>query len=347
MGGQMIKEKANINWNELKFSYLKTDYRYISFWKDGKWDEGKLTEDNYIRINEGSTVIHYGQGAFEGLKAFTQKNGSIGIFRPNMNAKRLQNSAKRILMAEVPENMFIKACKDVVIANYKYIPPYGYDASFYIRPYEIGVGENLGVKPAPEYLFSVFGVPVGPYFKGGFNPVNMVVADYDRAAPKGTGHVKVGGNYASSLLPHQIAVEQGFADCIYLDPKENKYIEEVGAANFYGITKNGEFITPKSGSILPSITRLSIMELCEKVLKIPVFEKPIDINSLDQFSEVGACGTAAVISPIGSIMYKDKVFKFYKDGKEVGPITKKLYELLLSIQRGESDLFKKWIYIVD
>ncbi|MCR4421027.1 MAG: branched-chain amino acid aminotransferase [Exilispira sp.] len=342
----MIKEKMNLDWKNLKFSYIKTDYRYISFYKNGSWDQGYLSESNEININEGSPVLHYGQGAFEGLKAFTQKNGDIGIFRPQMNSKRLNLSAKRLLMPLVLEEKFIDALCKVVKSNYRWIPPYGVDASFYLRPYEIGIGENLGVKPANEYLFSVFGVPVGPYFKDGFKPVSMIVSELDRAAPKGTGNVKVGGNYAASLLPHEKAVEEGYSDCIYLDPKENRYIEEAGAANFFGITKDGRFLTPKSDSILESITRLSLMQIAEDQLGLKVEETRIPIDTLDEFVEVGACGTAAVITPIGKIRYKDKEFIFYDNGKKAGPITTELYNILLSIQRGEVEDKYNWIHIV-
>jgi len=342
----MIKEKMNLDWKNLKFSYIKTDYRYISFYKNGSWDQGYLSESNEININEGSPVLHYGQGAFEGLKAFTQKNGDIGIFRPQMNSKRLNLSAKRLLMPLILEEKFIDALCKVVKSNYRWIPPYGVDASFYLRPYEIGIGENLGVKPANEYLFSVFGVPVGPYFKDGFKPVSMIVSELDRAAPKGTGNVKVGGNYAASLLPHEKAVEEGYSDCIYLDPKENRYIEEAGAANYFGITKDGRFLTPKSDSILESITRLSLMQIAEDQLGLKVEETRIPIDTLDQFVEVGACGTAAVITPIGKIRYKDKEFIFYDNGKKAGPITTELYNILLSIQRGEVEDKYNWIHIV-
>ncbi|NMC68197.1 MAG: branched-chain amino acid aminotransferase [Spirochaetales bacterium] len=341
-----MKEKMNLDWKNLKFSYIKTDYRYISFYKNGSWDQGYLSESNEININEGSPVLHYGQGAFEGLKAFTQKNGDIGIFRPQMNSKRLNLSAKRLLMPLVLEEKFIDALCKVVKSNYRWIPPYGVDASFYLRPYEIGIGENLGVKPANEYLFSVFGVPVGPYFKDGFKPVSMIVSELDRAAPKGTGNVKVGGNYAASLLPHEKAVEEGYSDCIYLDPKENRYIEEAGAANFFGITKDGRFLTPKSDSILESITRLSLMQIAEDQLGLKVEETRIPIDTLDEFVEVGACGTAAVITPIGKIRYKDKEFIFYDNGKKAGPITTELYNILLSIQRGEVEDKYNWIHIV-
>lgn len=343
----MIKEKVNLNWNELKFSYIKTDYRYLSFYKNGIWDEGNLIESNELILNEGSPILHYGQGAFEGLKAFTQKNGSIAIFRPDMNCKRLNLSAKRLLMPEIKEDKFLDALEKVIKSNYRWIPPYGVDASFYLRPFEIGIGENLGVKPANEYLFYVFGVPVGPYFKEGFKPVSMIVSDFDRAAPRGTGNVKVGGNYAASLLPHEKAIDEGYSDCIYLDPKENKYIEEAGAANFFGITKDGRFLTPKSDSILQSITRLSLMQIAEDQLKLKVEETKIPIDSLDQFVEVGACGTAAVITPIGKIKYKDREFVFYDNGKSAGPISTKLYNILLSIQRGEIQDKYNWLYIVN
>ena len=336
-------EKVNLDWGNIGFEYRKTELRYISYWKDGQWDEGKLTEDNMVCINEGSTVLHYGQACFEGLKAQTAKDGRVLLFRPYENAKRMIHSAKGILMAEVPEEKFVKACQQVVKANLKWMPPYGAGASFYIRPYLFGHGENIGVKPSPEYIFSVFGCPVGPYFKGGMTPVNFVVSDYDRAAPNGTGGYKVGGNYAASLLPLSIAKKQGFADVLYLDPATHTYIEEVGSANFFGITRDNRLLTPKSPSILPSITRRSIVDIAQKYLGLKVEECQISIDSLDQFVEAGACGTAAVITPIGGISYKGRLHTFYSDGKGVGPITKKLYDLLTAIQVGEHEAPQGWI----
>lgn len=308
-----MTNKVNIDWNNLGFEYIKTDFRYISTWKDGKWDEGHLTEDNILHISEASCALHYGQQCFEGLKAYRTKNGDIQLFRPDRNAARLNDSLNKLLMPEIPEEKFIDACMQVVKANKDYVPPYGTGATLYLRPFVIGVGDNIGVKPAPEYIFCVFCLPVGAYFKGGMTPCNFMIADYDRAAPHGTGGQKVGGNYASSMHPHKIAADRGFADCIYLDPATRTYIEEVGAANFFGITKNNEFVTPKSPSVLPSITKYSLIEIAEKYLDMPVYERKVPISSLDEFKEAGACGTAAVITPIGGIEYKDKLHVFYSE----------------------------------
>lgn len=331
-----------IKWNELGFNYVKTDYRFVSYWKDGKWDEGTLDKGNTITISEGSTAIHYGQQCFEGLKAYRTEDGSIQIFRPDQNALRMQRSCRRVLMPEYPVDKFIDACKQVVKANEKYVGPYGSGATLYLRPYLIGIGDNVGVRPAKEYIFSVFCVPVGPYFKGGMTPVNFIVADYDRAAPYGTGAVKVGGNYAGSLMPHEMAVKQGFADCIYLDPMTHTKIEEVGAANFFGITHDNIFVTPKSESILPSITKYSLMHIAKEYLGLEIQERDVLIDNLSEFKEAGACGTAAVITPIGGIQYKDNLHVFYSES-EVGPITKKLYETLTGIQKGEIEAPEGWI----
>lgn len=331
-----------IKWNELGFNYVKTDYRFVSYWKDGKWDEGTLDKGNTITISEGSTAIHYGQQCFEGLKAYRTEDGSIQIFRPDQNALRMQRSCRRVLMPEYPVDKFIDACKQVVKANEKYVGPYGSGATLYLRPYLIGIGDNVGVRPAKEYIFSVFCVPVGPYFKGGMTPVNFIIADYDRAAPYGTGAVKVGGNYAGSLMPHEMAVKQGFADCIYLDPMTHTKIEEVGAANFFGITHDNIFVTPKSESILPSITKYSLMHIAKEYLGLEIQERDVLIDNLSEFKEAGACGTAAVITPIGGIQYKDNLHVFYSES-EVGPITKKLYETLTGIQKGEIEAPEGWI----
>ena len=337
-----MNKEVNIDWKSLGFDYIKTDFRYISKWKDGKWDEGQLVEDNMISINESSTALHYGQQCFEGLKAYRTKDNKIQLFRPDRNAERMQDSCKRILMPEVPTEKFIDACIKVVKANEHYVPPYGSGATLYLRPFVIGVGDNIGVKPAQEYIFSVFCIPVGPYFKGGMVPVNFTIADYDRAAPYGTGAVKVGGNYAGSLYPHELAVKKGFADCIYLDPATHTKIEEVGAANFFGITKDNKFITPKSPSILPSITKYSLLHIAKEYLKMEVEERDVLIDNLDEFKEAGACGTAAVITPIGGIEYKGKLHVFHSE-TEVGPITKKLYDTLYGIQFGEVEVPQGWI----
>lgn len=342
-----MSKTVNIDWENLGFSYIKTDYRYISVWKDGKWDDGKLVEDNKLSISEGSTALHYGQQSFEGLKAYRRKDGKVQLFRPDENAKRMIRSCNRLIMPEVPVEKFIDACKQVVKANEHFVPPYGTGGTLYLRPFIIGVGDNIGVKTAPEFIFSVFCVPVGPYFKGGVNPVNFMVAtDYDRAAPHGTGAAKVGGNYAASLYPLQVAKEKGFADCIYLDPATKTKIEEVGSANFFGITKDDKFVTPTSPSILRSITRISLEHIVEHYLDLKVEERDVYINKLDEFKEAGACGTAAVITPIGGVQYKDKFHVFYSE-TEVGPITKKLYETLCGIQFGDVEAPEGWIVEVE
>lgn len=331
-----------INWDKLGFNYIDTDLRYRCHWRDGAWQKGELTEDNRLCISEGSTALHYGQQCFEGLKAYRAKDGSINLFRPDQNALRMQRSCDRVLMPQVPTAMFIDACQQVVRANERFIPPYGTGGSLYLRPFVIGVGDNIGARTAPEFIFSVFCVPVGMYFKGGMKPNNFVISAYDRAAPNGTGAAKVGGNYAASLMAGAEAKKANFADCIYLDPMTHSKIEEVGAANFFGITANNEFVTPKSPSILPGITRLSLMQLAQERLGLTVIEDDVYIDQLDRFVEAGACGTAAVISPIGGIEYKGKLHVF-PSGTEVGPITQKLYNELTGIQFGEIEGPEDWV----
>ncbi|CZQ83851.1 aminotransferases class-iv signature [Trichococcus flocculiformis] len=344
---QTEEQKAlNIDWKNLGFSYIKTDYRFISYWKDGKWDDGKMTTDNKVHISEGSPVLHYGQSCFEGMKAYRTKDGSINLFRPEENAKRMINSCQRLLMPEFPVEKFVEAAKAVVKANEKWVPPYNTGSTLYLRPYLMGVGDNIGVSPATEYIFSIFAMPVGPYFKGGLTPTNFIVSDYDRAAPHGTGAAKVGGNYASSLLPGKEAHDRNFSDCIYLDPATHTKIEEVGSANFFGITKDNRFVTPKSPSILPSITKYSLLYLAEHHLGMQVEEGDVYIDKLDEFSEAGACGTAAVISPIGGIQHGDNFHVFYSE-TEVGPVTRKLYEELTGIQFGDIEAPEGWIVKVD
>lgn len=337
--------KVNINWEELGFDYIKTDLRYVSIWKNGKWDDGKLVEDNKLVIEEGAPALHYGQQCFEGLKAYRTKNGDIQLFRPDKNAERLNNSCKRLLMPEVPVEKFIDACMQVVKANEDFVPPYGTGATLYLRPFLIGVGDNIGLKPASKFIFSVFCIPVGPYFKGGMKPVNFIISDYDRAAPNGTGAQKVGGNYAGSLIAQKLAKENGYADAIFLDPATHTKIEEVGSANFFGITKDNKFVTPLSPSILPSITKYSLLEIARDYFDMEVIEGDVYIDKIDDFKEAGACGTAAVITPIGGIRFNDKLHVFY-DEKEVGPITKKLYDTLVGIQFGDVEAPKGWIYKV-
>lgn len=340
-----MDKNVNIDWNNLGFNYIKTDYRYISIWKDGNWDEGKLVEDNMLSISEASTALHYGQQCFEGLKAYRRKDGKIQLFRVDRNATRMNESNDKLLMPRIPVEKFIDACKQVVQANEAYVPPYGTGATLYLRPFMIGVGNNIGVKPASEYIFCVFAIPVGAYFKDGLTPCNFMISDYDRAAPYGTGGQKVGGNYAASLHPHKIAADRGFADCIYLDPATHTKIEEVGAANFFGITKSGEFITPKSPSILPSITKYSLMEIADKYLNMPVIERDVLVYNLDEFKEAGACGTAAVITPIGGIEYKNEMHVFHSQ-TEVGPTIKELYRILCGIQVGDIEAPDGWIFEV-
>lgn len=337
-----MTKTVDIEWNNLGFSYIKTDYRYISYWKDGQWDDGTLSEDNKVHISEGSTALHYGQTVFEGMKAYRTKDGSINLFRPDQNAERMQRSCRRLMMPAVPTDVFIEAVKKVVKANEHYIPPYGTGGSLYLRPYMIGVGDNIGVKPAEEYLFSIFCMPVGAYFKGGLTPTNFIVSDYDRAAGNGTGAAKVGGNYGGSLLPGVEAHKRNFSDAIYLDPTTHTKIEEVGSANFFGITKDNKFVTPVSPSILPSITKYSLLYLAKERLGLKVVEGDVFIEQLDEFEEAGACGTAAVISPIGGIQYKDDFHVFYSE-TETGPVTKKLYEELTGIQYGDVEAPEGWI----
>jgi branched-chain amino acid aminotransferase len=339
--------KENIDWKNLGFEYRNLPFRYRSTWKDGSWDEGELTESNQLVISEGSPSLHYGQQCFEGLKAYRTKDGSIQLFRVDENAKRINRSAERLLMPVIPEEKFIEACMEVVIANHEYVPPYESGGSLYLRPFLIGVGDNLGLKPATEYIFSVFASPVGSYFKGGVKPSNFLVSfDYDRAAPHGTGAAKVGGNYAASLLPGFQAKGKSFSEVIYLDPATHTKIEEVGAANFFGITRDGKFITPKSPSILPSITKYSLLQIAKDRLGLEAIEGDVFLADLDQFVEAGACGTAAVISPIGGIQLKEDFHVFYSE-EEVGPITQKLYDELVGIQFGDIEAPEGWIFKVE
>ena len=295
-----------------------------------------------LHISEASTALHYGQQAFEGLKAYRCQDGSINLFRPDQNAARFARSCTRLLMPEFPQERFVEAIKEVVRANAEWIPPYGTGGSLYIRPLMIGVGDTIGVTPAPDYIFTIFVMPVGAYFKGGLTPTSFVVSEYDRAAPVGTGAAKVGGNYAASLLPGKEAKKRQFSDCIYLDPLTHTKIEEVGAANFFGITKDNQFITPYSPSILPSITKYSLLWLAEHRLGMSVKEADVYVDRLDEFAEAGACGTAAVISPIAGIQNGDDYHVFYSE-TEVGPVTRRLYDELVGIQYGDVESPEGWI----
>lgn len=337
----------NIDWENLGFEYMNLPYRFIAHFKDGQWDEGSLTEDATLHLSESSPALHYGQQAFEGLKAYRTKSGEIQLFRPDQNAERLQRTARRLLMPQVPTELFINAAKAVVKASHEYVPPYESGGSLYLRPLLIGVGDIIGVQPAQEYIFTVFAMPVGNYFKGGLAPTKFIVSrDFDRAAPHGTGAAKVGGNYAASLLPGQEAHDAGYSDVIYLDPSTHTKIEEVGSANFFGITKDNEFVTPLSPSILPSITKYSLLYLAEHRLGLKAYEGDVYVDDLEKFAEAGACGTAAVISPIGGIQNGDDYHVFYSE-TEVGPITHKLYNELVGIQKGDVEAPEGWIYKVE
>lgn len=336
----------NIDWKNLPFGYYPTDFNVRSVYKNGAWSKPELSTSEYIETHIAATGLHYGQQAFEGLKAYRGKDGKIRLFRWDENCKRLQNSAKGILMQEVPDDLFIEAVKMAVHANEKFVPPYGTGASLYIRPVLYGSGAEVGVKPAKEYTFIVFVSPVGPYFKEGFNPVKIaIVRDSDRAAPLGTGNIKVGGNYAASLRGVVKAHDKGFGSPMYLDAKEKKYIDEIGAANFFGI-KNNTYCTPSSSSVLPSITNKSLQVIAED-LGLKVEKRPIPLDELDSFEEVGACGTAAIISPIGLIydLDSEKSYKFCPDGKP-GPWSTKLYEKLVAIQYGEEPDTHHWITVL-
>ncbi|MCZ0717984.1 branched-chain amino acid aminotransferase [Aerococcus sp. YH-aer221] len=336
-----------IEWDKLGFNYMDLPYRFRAYWRDGEWYKEGLETDKNITIAEGSTVLHYGQSVFEGLKAFRSQEDEILIFRPNENAKRMVASAERLLMPAYPEEKFVEAVKEVVKANADYVPPYGSGASLYIRPYMIGVGDNIGVAPAKEYIFSIFVMPVGPYYKSGMAPGAFVTTDYDRAAPKGTGASKVGGNYGGSLIPGEQAKTDGYSAEIYLDPKTHTKIEEVGSANFLAIEKEShKFITPKSSSILPSITKYSLLYLAERKLGLAVEEGDVYIDDLDHYAEAGACGTAAVISPVGSITHHGDKHVFYSE-TEVGPVTQRLYDEFTGIQTGDRPAPEGWIVKVD
>lgn len=347
----MIKEdqleKMDLDWNSLGYKFRQTDVNYISYWSAGQWDQGRLIRENTITISLGSTALHYGQECFEGLKAQSARDGRVLLFRPDQNALRMQASARGILMPEVPTEKFLDACKQVVSANLRWVPPYGTGATFYLRPLLFGHGDNLGAKPAQEYIFAIFGCPVGPYFNGGMKPISVIVSRYDRAAPFGTGHIKVGGNYAGALRHRYEAQQAGYADCLYLDAQTHTYIDELGGANLFAITKQNILVTPQSPSILPSITRRSIVELAATYLGMTVEERPLAIAELENFVEVGACGTASIITPVGSIFYEGKMHTFYGDGNEAGPITRQLYELLTAIQRGDQKGPAGWVVEVN
>lgn len=336
-------EKKDLDWSNLGFGYMQTDKRYVSNYKNGAWDEGTLTEDANIVLNECAGVFQYAQTIFEGLKAYTTEDGHIVTFRPDLNASRLADSARRLEMPVFPEDRFIDAVQKVVEANAAYVPPYGSGATLYIRPYMMGTNPVIGVKPATEYQFRIFVTPVGPYFKGGAKPITIRVSDFDRAAPHGTGHIKAGLNYAMSLHAIVSAHEEGYDENMYLDAATRTKVEETGGANFIFITKDNKLVTPKSDSILPSITRRSIMYVAEHYLGMEVEHREVYLDEVKDFAEAGLCGTAAVISPIGKIVDHGKEILIPSGMNEMGPVTKKLYDTLTGIQMGHIEAPEGWI----
>lgn len=340
-------EKKNLDWSSLGFGYIQTDKRYVSNYKNGSWDEGTLTSDATITISECAGVLQYAQTVFEGMKAYTTEKGQIVVFRPDLNAERMVNSAKRLEMPPFPQDRFVDAVKQVVKANEGYVPPYGSGATLYIRPYMFGSDAVIGVKPANEYQFRIFCTPVGPYFKGGAKPITIRVSDYDRAAPNGTGHIKAGLNYAMSLHAIVEAHEQGYAENMYLDSATRTKVEETGGANFLFVTKDGKVVTPKSSTILPSITRRSLVYVAKEYLGLEVEERPVYFDEVKDFAECGLCGTAAVISPVGKIVDHGKEICLPSGMDEMGPVIKKLYETLTGIQMGRIEAPKGWIQVIE
>ncbi len=339
-------EKKNIDWTSLGFGYVQTDKRYVSNFKDGAWDAGTLTSDANVVLSECAGVLQYAQTIFEGLKAYTTEDGHIVTFRPDLNAERIEQSAKRLEMPAFPRDRFIEAVEQVVAANEAYVPPYGSGATFYLRPYMFGTNPVIGVKPSTEYQFRIFGTPVGPYFKGGAKPLTIRVCDFDRAAPNGTGHIKAGLNYAMSLHAIVTAHQEGYDENMYLDAKTRTYVEETGGANFLFVTKDNKVVTPKSPSILPSITRRSLVQVAKEYLGLEAEEREIALEEVKDFAECGLCGTAAVISPVGKIVDHGKEICFPSGMTEMGPITKKLYETLTGIQMGRLEAPKGWIHTI-
>lgn len=336
-------EKQNIDWSNLGFGYMTTGERFVSNYKDGKWDDGVMTTDATVTINECAGVLQYAQTCFEGMKAYTTCDGRIVVFRPDLNAQRMEDSCKRLEMPVFPKDKFVEAVGKVVKENSDFVPPYGTGATLYLRPYMFGSGPVIGVKPATEYQFRIFATPVGPYFKGGAKPITLKVADFDRAAPHGTGHIKAGLNYAMSLHAIVTAHNEGFDENMYLDAATRTKVEETGGANFLFITKDNKVVTPKSSTILPSITRRSLMYVAEHYLGLEVEEREVYLDELKDFAECGLCGTAAVISPVGKIYDHGNEICFPSGMDEMGPITKKLYDTLTGIQMGKIEAPEGWI----
>ena len=340
-------EKKNLDWSNLGFGYMKTDKRFVANFKDGAWDDGVITEDDKVVISECAGVLQYAQTCFEGMKAYTTQDGHVVIFRPDMNAERMANSCRRLEMPVYPEDKFVEAVAKTVKANDAWVPPFGSGASLYIRPYMFGSNPVIGVKPADEYQFRILVTPVGPYFKGGAKPLTIKVSDFDRAAPHGTGHIKAGLNYAMSLHAIVTAHEEGYAENMYLDPATRTKVEETGGANFIFVTKDGKVVTPKSDSILPSITRRSLIHVAKEYLGLEVEEREVLFDEVKDFAECGLCGTAAVISPVGKIVDHGKEICLPSGMDEMGPVTKKLYETLTGIQMGRIEAPKGWIHVIE
>ncbi len=339
-------EKKNIDWSNIGFGYIPTDYRYVSMYQNGAWDDGSLTTDSNITLNECACVLQYAQTCFEGLKAYTTEDGHIVTFRPDLNGERMENSAKGLEMPPFPKERFVDAITKVVEANAAFVPPYGSGATLYIRPYMFGYDSIIGVKPANVYQFRVFCTPVGPYFKGGAKPITIRVSDFDRAAPHGTGHIKAGLNYAMSLHAIVDAHKKGFDENVYLDPQTRTKIEETGGANVIFITKDGKLVTPKSNSILPSITRRSILQVARDYLGMETEEREIYLDEVKDFAECGLCGTAAVISPVGKIVDHGNEICFPAGMEKMGPVTQKLYDTLTGIQMGHIKAPEGWIHVI-
>ena len=341
--------KKNLDWGDLGFDYIKTDFRYSALYENGEWSAGSLISDEQIVIHEGAPSLHYAQQCFEGMKAQTTADGSVCLFRPALNWERMNATAPRLLIPPVPEELFLNAIEETIRANYPWIPPYGSGAALYVRPMLIGVGENLGLKPAEKYEFRVFVSPVGPYYKNsGMAVISLAVSKFDRAAPNGTGKYKAGANYAGGLLATLNAQDLGANEALYLDSAQNRYIDEAGSANIVIFTKDQKLITPSSEAILPSITRRSVMELAESELSLPTEARPIELRAeFANFEEMAACGTAAVIAPVGKIWFDNDWHTVFQDGESVGPIMSELYELLVGIQRGEKEDKFGWLYNID
>ena len=336
----------DIDWGNLGFGYIKTDYRYVSNYKDGVWDDGSLTTDETVTLHESACVLQYAQTCFEGLKAYRTEDGRVVCFRPDMNAKRMSDTAKRLEMPTFPEDRFIEAVEKVVKANLDFVPPYGSGATLYIRPYLFGSNAVIGVKPATEYQFRIFTTPVGPYFKGGVKPITLRIPDFDRAAPRGTGHVKAGLNYAMSLHAIVDAHNQGYSENMYLDSATRTKVEETGGANIIFVTKDNKVVTPKSDTILPSITRRSLMYVAEKYLGLEAVEREVLVEELSEFKECALCGTAAVLSPVGKVVDHGKEILFPSGMENMGEITKKLYDTLTGIQMGRIEAPEGWLKVI-